>query len=265
MRRITRAEAICLKARPFRESSRLVTLFTTERGLVTCIARGARRPRSKFGAALDLFARSRVIYYHRDNRTLFTLSDAELVHSSHGLALDPARFLAAEQTAEFCLRVLHPHDPNPQLYHLLVTYLSTIESTLSAPLDDGRQPAIAESPYPLLVCSFLLKAASFLGFRPELSRCVVCRRPAGSRAACFDPARGGLLCTRCAGAEPGLALLQPADIATLVRLLYTPAAELPASASGSRSESVLPLVIGFLGHHFDRLVLNSFRRFAGLP
>jgi DNA repair protein RecO (recombination protein O) len=270
MRRIVRAEAICLRVRDYHESSKLVTFFTLEDGKVSCLAKGARRLRSKFGAALELFAQSRIIYYASETRTLLTLSDAELVHSFSAIALSPERFLAAEQIAEFTLRVIQPHDPSPQLYRLLLNYLITLES-LPALTPDSR----LLTPCPALVCSFLLKAASFLGFRPELRRCLICRRPLeDQRPAYFEPSRGGIICQRCAGDDPGGTRLDSAGLDTLAFLLYTPASEIASLVPSSSHPSPIPgpespvplldLVLGFLGHHFDPLLLNSFRWHAGL-
>jgi DNA repair protein RecO (recombination protein O) len=336
MRRIVRAEAVCLRVQDYHESSKLVTFFTLEHGKVSCLAKGARRLKSKFGAALDLFAQSRIIYYSHETRTLLTLSDAELVRSFSSLALLPERFLAAEQMAEFVLRVIQPQDPSPQLYQLLLNYLSILESlqdpvcSLQSPNSPGlhSELCILNSPYSALVCSFLLKAASFLGFRPELRRCLICRRPIESqRPAFFDPGRGGIICPRCAGDKPSGARLDSASLDTLCFLLYTPASEIaqvcsailqpaiginrqerqdakgkgemakceqgrqgrqgpgpdnlqsaicnlqspplvPSSANLQspigNPQSPLDLVLGFLGHHFDPLVLNSFRWHAGL-
>ena len=287
MRRIVRSEAICLRVQDYHESSKLVTFFTLEHGKVSCLAKGARRLRSKFGAALDLFAQSRIIYYSHETRTLLTLSDAELVRSFSGLATEPERFLAAEQMSEFVLRVIQPQDPSPQLYQLLLNYLSTLESLQSSDSANlqsaicnlqspGPRPPTPD-PYPALVCSFLLKAASFLGFRPELRRCLICRRPIESkRPAYFDPGRGGVICPRCAGENPSGARLDSASLDTLCFLLYTPASEIASLAASlvPRPSSPIPtpdsplplleLVLGFLGHHFDPLVLNSFRWHAGL-
>jgi len=297
MRRIVRSEAICLRVQDYHESSKLVIFFTLERGKVNCLAKGARRLRSKFGAALDIFAQSRIIYYLRETRDLYTLSDAELVHSFSGLANGPERFLAAEQMAEFVLRTIQAHDPSPQLYRLLLNYLSTLESLppLPSPAPDSPLP----TPCAALVCSFLLKAASFLGFRPELRRCLICQRPIESpRPAFFDTSRGGIICPRCAGERldtgktatvprverseglspvfASLTRLEPASLDTLAFLLYTPASEIASLASSlvPRPSSPMPaidspvplldLVLGFLGHHFDPLVLNSFRWHAGL-
>jgi DNA repair protein RecO (recombination protein O) len=292
VRRIVRSEAICLRVQDYHESSKLVTFFTLERGKVSCLAKGARRLRSKFGAALDLFAQSRIIYYSHETRTLLTLSDAELVHSFSSLALRPERFLAAEQMAEFALRVIQPNDPNPQLFRLLFNYLSTLESlqhpvcslqssgsaNLQSEICNLQSPSpqpLAPNPYPALVCSFLLKAASFLGFRPELRRCLICRRPVESqRPAYFDPGRGGIVCPRCAGDNPRGTRLDPASLDTLAFLLYTPASEIASLIQSPGSQSLVPspqpptplldLVLGFLGHHFDPLVLNSFHWHAGL-
>jgi recombinational DNA repair protein (RecF pathway) len=367
MRRIVRSEAICLRVQDYHESSKLVTFFTLERGKVNCLAKGARRLRSKFGAALDLFAQSRIIYYSRETRDLYTLSDAELVHSFNFSRLPTpdslSRFLAAEQMSEFALRVIQPHDPSPQLYRLLLNYLTTLESLQNpvgslqssgslkpqsatvidrrerqdakgegemAKCEQGRRdpgpdnlqsaicnlqspPPVSSSanlqsaicnlqspgPFPALVCSFLLKAASFLGFRPELRRCLICRRPIeSSRPAYFDAGRGGIICPRCAGERrdmtalsdrgrrgqsaedsdrvPSLTRLDAASLDTLAFLLYTPASEIASLATSlvprppppiPTLDSPIPLldlVLGFLGHHFDPLVLNSFRWHAGL-
>jgi DNA repair protein RecO (recombination protein O) len=302
MRRIIRSEAVCLRVRDYLESSKLVTLFTLDHGKVNCIARGARRLKSRFGAALDLFARSRVIYYWRETTDLYTLSDAELLRSHSNLAVSPDRFLAAEQIAEFVLRVIQPHDPNPQLYGLLLNYLRILESlqapVCSLPSSDSTDlhPASCtlHSPSSSLVCSFLLKAASFLGFRPELRHCLICRRPpSGGRDVYFDSGRGGIICARCAGERgdmtgiagtvpdcgapgagdcplpaiparvPSQTRLDSSGLDILSFLLYTPATDIaqvtPNLLPSTSCVPPLDLVLDFLGHHFDRLVLNSFR------
>jgi recombinational DNA repair protein (RecF pathway) len=322
----------------YHESSKLVTLFTLEHGKVNCIAKGARRLKSKFGAALDLFARARVIYYWNETRTLYTLSDAELIHASSGLSEPPERFLAAEQMAEFALKALQPSDPSPQLYRLLLNYLSILESlqvavcSLQSPDSDTLHSAaginrqerqdsnqdslqsssLAPSPQPRSPPphwapggAVILKAASFLGFRPELRRCLICRRPPEKdRAVFFDSARGGIVCARCSGEQPSasrsaqssivsrqspipVVRLDPASLDILSFLLYTPATEIASLDSAIlhsalctlNSPSFLPsslptpssllspldLVLDFLSHHFDPLVLNSFRWRAGFP
>ncbi|MEO0073564.1 MAG: DNA repair protein RecO [candidate division WOR-3 bacterium] len=242
MRRIVRTEACCLKRQRYRETSLLVTLFAKESGIITCIARGARRTRSRLAAALDRLAFSSIIYYSREDRQLYNLSDAVLIRSFAGVARDPVKFVAACQLAEVCLRGIRPYDPNPELFHLLITYLGE--------LDSGGAPTST------LVSSFLLKAASFLGFRPELSRCVAC---AGrlSEASWFDASRGGILCAACSTDDSHLIRLNEKERQLLLKLIFTPAAKL--SRLAELPIHIPALALNFVERHLQPLPLNSFR------
>jgi DNA repair protein RecO (recombination protein O) len=278
VRRIVRSDAVCLRVQDYHESSKLVTFFTLEHGKVSCIAKGARRLKSKFGAALGLFAESRIIYYWHEGRTLYTLSDAELIRSHSRIAESPERYLAAEQMAEFTIKAIQPQDTSPQLYQLLLNYLGLVETRAATP------SALLPDPFAPLVCSYLLKAASFLGFRPELRRCLICKRPPdGTHPVFFDAWSGGIICSRCSGERvelteadppdwdrvPSRIRLEPEGLDILSFLLYTPASEIasvspslvpnPQSPVANRQSPILDLVLSFLSHHFDPLVLNSFR------
>lgn len=244
MRRIVRTRALCLLARPHRESSKLAFFLTPDDGRLVLNARGARRLKSRFGAALDQFATSDIIYFWHEARRVYTLTDAELVCARRGLAAEPARFLAAQQVTEFLFRTGRPHDANPQLYRLANAYLDRLESATGSPRG--------------LVGSFLLKAASFLGFRPELRRCLRCRRPVDraepGEAWRFDPVHGGVLCPGCSG-EGASARLSPAEVAELAGLLHGRSEEV---AGRELSPGQLGLVLAFVSHHIDPLLLNSF-------
>jgi len=68
---------------------------------------------------------------------------------------------------------------------------------------------------------FMLELATRLGYRPELSRCVVCGA-ADDGWAGFSPELGGLVCRRCsAGDEPPAALAAGPEAAVLTELAET--------------------------------------------
>ncbi len=242
MRRIVRTEALCLRSVRHRESSKLVTLLTPDQGRLTCVARGARRPKSRFGAALEPFARSRVIYYWHQQKTVYSLSDAQLVRAHARLPLVPARYVAAEQMAELLLKTLRPEDPHPELYRLLAVYLEGLER-----IDGG---------FRTVVSSFLLKAVSFLGFRPELRRCLGCGRPAGGEGQwILDPERGGVFCDGCRELAPRGVVLEPGDLAELGRLLHTPVNDIIRAMP---ERHWLDAVLSHALVHLDIPRLNSF-------
>jgi DNA repair protein RecO (recombination protein O) len=239
MRRIVRTEAVVLCSRDWRESSRTVSFLTPDAGLVTVMARGARRPRSRTGAAVNLFAHSRVIYYRRENRALYNLSDAELLNAHSDIAAVPERFFCAGRMADFLLHALRPHDANEKLYALLLANLAVLQHSDTA--------------FPALLAAFLLKAASFLGFRPELRRCVACRSPVAGGPAWFDPLRGGVLCRDCA-AGPSLRPLTATELTDLDRLLHTPTVEV--AALDVTTDALAP-ILEFLATQFERMPIHT--------
>ncbi|MGQ9707703.1 MAG: DNA repair protein RecO [bacterium] len=224
MRRIVKTEIICLYQRHWHESSKIVTLFSPDLGLVKAVARGARRPKNRFGAALDLFARSQAVLYLKENRDLATLGDTELIDAYAGIALDYNRFLAAGTLARFLLRVLVQRNPEPRLFELLTRTLAALAATPSVQRQSGGT-------FSAMVGSFILKASAFLGFRPNLDRCVLChtqlnlspdKEPVSSIR--FDIRKGGLVCPGCTSETK--TTLTPEEVQTLQHLLHTPASRL---------------------------------------
>ena len=92
---IVRTEAFVLKAVRFGETSMIYRLFTRDRGVVPVIAKGARRPKSRFGAALGTFQRLLVTYYQKEGREVQTLSGVDLLAAHRGIAASLPRLEAA--------------------------------------------------------------------------------------------------------------------------------------------------------------------------
>lgn len=220
MRRIVKTEALCLRAQNWRESSKIVTLLTPDLGLLAGIARGARRPKNRFGgAALNLFARSRLTIYLRENRELCTIGDAELINAHPGIALEYHRYLTAGEIVKFVLTALAHRNPEYRVFELLKKTLATLSSTKTASTD-----------YSALRGAFLLKACSFLGFRPQLQLCVLCHYPIpqdiplSSTGIGFDIRKGGVVCSLCPA--PTKKPLSPEEVQILKTLLHTPGSQL---------------------------------------
>jgi DNA repair protein RecO (recombination protein O) len=237
-------EAVCLRTRNWHNSSCILSLFTREIGLIPATARGARRPKSRLGAVANLFTHSRLLLYPPRAGDLFLITEAELLNSFPGLSHSYENLTTASQISEFLLAALPPRQPEERLFQLLLTYLEQLAQLTpehnSAPI--------------LLLFSFLLKALTFLGYRPELGRCARCRRELEPQAT-FDPQLGALLCTACARTtghfEPALGSDQ---LQFLKKLLHTPASQLARLKLAPRNPVSEPAVVltllGFIRHHY---------------
>ncbi len=53
---LTKDFAICIRAADFSETSQIVTLFTRATGKIKAIAKGSKRPKSKFDGPIEIFS-----------------------------------------------------------------------------------------------------------------------------------------------------------------------------------------------------------------
>ena len=84
------ADALVLRTYKLGEADRIVVFLTRDRGKKRGVAKGARRPRSRFAGALEPLTESRVAYFESERRELVGLNYAEPVRSPLQLTADDA-------------------------------------------------------------------------------------------------------------------------------------------------------------------------------
>ena len=92
--------AIILRKMDFRETSRLIHLFTREKGSLTVLAKGAHRPKSPFLGVLDLFHLVDATIACKPEREIQTLTSALLQQGHQGLGHSPLRLACASYLLE---------------------------------------------------------------------------------------------------------------------------------------------------------------------
>jgi DNA repair protein RecO (recombination protein O) len=75
------ADALILRTYKLGEADRIVVFLTRDRGKKRGVAKGARRPRSRFVGALEPLTEVRVAYFENERRELVGLNYAETVRS----------------------------------------------------------------------------------------------------------------------------------------------------------------------------------------
>ncbi|MGD8396094.1 MAG: DNA repair protein RecO [Candidatus Eiseniibacteriota bacterium] len=239
---IERLEAIVLRSYPLRDTSRIVHLLTLERGHVKVVAKGARTPRSRFGAALEPFTQIRAVIYYKAQRDLQLLSQADIVCARRVLGRSVVRFAYASAVIELLEQVLAGEEAHAPLYEEVAATLSAIETAPEAELRARFM-------------GFVLRLLALLGYRPELERCVVCERPIAAGRG-FDALRGGVVCGACYAGDPGAQPLSEAGRRLMQRLGTSMAGERLERATGDEVARVLDV--------FLRMHLPSYRRLRSL-
>ncbi|MBI5711788.1 MAG: DNA repair protein RecO [Candidatus Eisenbacteria bacterium] len=234
---LVQSEGIVLKTYALGETSRIAVIYTREHGLIRLVAKGSRKTPSRFGFALEPLSRARFVYYHKTERDLHLLSKADLLAALGSRLADLRRLSHAEAALELIDRLVWGEEPHAELFDLLA---QTLEATVAAP----------EAALPAITIAFELQVASLLGYRPRLDACAHCGAPVSAERL-FSPARGGLVCDRCA-AEGGTVKLSADALAGLSLLLSRPVREAGDYVEVRRAGEILGVIEAFLRHHFQR-------------
>jgi DNA repair protein RecO (recombination protein O) len=236
-------DALVLHALDYRETSRIVRLVTREAGVVSAVARGAKRPKSRFGAALDLFASGAAQLVMNPTRDLHTLHAFDAAHARPGLAGSLDRFAAASAIAELCLRFGRESETGA-LYDAAVTALDDVASATG---EEVTSVGLAGA----------WRLVGEFGFAPSLDSCALCHSSIPDAAdVTFHHRAGGALCSACARNSRGGRKLPAAARETLA----TWARGESATVARSEARSHLRLLREFLEEHLaDGKHLRAFQ------
>lgn len=230
-------EAIVLHAFDYLESSRIIRLLTREAGVQSCLARGAKRSRGRYGSALDLFAEGSAQLYVKQNRELNNLGSFEISRTRNELAEDIGRFTAASTIAELSLRFAG-EEASPALFDTVVSVLDRIAAS---PPEHTVEAGLAGC----------WRIVSVLGFTPELGSCALCHNPIRhDEDATFSHSAGGVICRVCNRLSPGGGgrTIPAAARATIGRWLE---GDGPGVLADAEARSHQRLLREFLGHHLS--------------
>jgi DNA repair protein RecO (recombination protein O) len=157
------SDATVLHAFAYMESSRILRLATRELGVVSVLAKGARKAQRRFGTALDLFAEGEAQFYTKPGRDLHTLGGFDVTRARLALGTDLDRFAAAAAIAELVLHLAHD-EAQPTWYDALVTALDAVAA---APPGRARDAGLAGA----------WQLVGAFGVTPSLDACAHCHAP----------------------------------------------------------------------------------------
>jgi DNA repair protein RecO (recombination protein O) len=211
------------------EADRVLHLYTPQRGRLAAIAKGVRRPKSRFGGRLEPFFRLDLVLYEGRSE-LLTVTAAETVHPSarrrgHAGALD-----GAARACDAVGRLFADGEPHEGVYHLLANQLALLDAD---PAHATRGNALA----------FRLKLLLAAGFAPQLAACAACGD--ADHVVGFSGAAGGVVCAACeANAFP---LAEEAHV-FLVEALGRPLAAAPDASPRALAQAERA-ILETLEHH----------------
>ncbi len=185
------SEALILRSYPFREADLIVSFFARDRGKVRGIAKGVRRPKSRFGAGLERLSHSRVSYFEKQTVELTRIDRAELIGPPLTMRADYTVSLALDYFAEVADAMLPDHEPHDAYFRLLTLMLDTFWQGVQreSPKSGAEQGWLWQA-----VTYFSLWSLRLGGWLPPLQVCLETGVEfAPEETAYFDRSHSGLI------------------------------------------------------------------------
>lgn len=168
---------IVLSKTDYKDSDRILTLFSPEKGKITASAKGVKKQNSKLRAGSELFAFG--YYILNETRGRYTVTGYDSIDSFHELREDFDRLAFATLMLKITEKSVFESDG--EIFSLLIRSLDKLRSGNLSPT--------------FVSAVFLLKLCSLNGYEIFCDKCVLCEKK--EDLIFLSPDLGGFCCTNC--------------------------------------------------------------------
>jgi len=147
---ILSTEAIVIASQKYGDSSKIITFFTKDFGVIKAIAKGSLQIKSKFGSALEILSYVNINFYNKHEGHLQLLSDAEILRPYYNLSKSLEHITIGFALCETILKTLDENYKNSIIFANLVESLNCLNNLPFNPAN--------------ILIKFLIDLANILGF-----------------------------------------------------------------------------------------------------
>ena len=230
-----KARGLVIKEFDTKESDKRLLVLCKGMGRIMVYARGAKKPKSKFMSASQLFAYSDFVL--ACGQGFYSLAQTEVIRSFYGVRLDYDSLMAAHLFAEVCDKSTFPEHNLDGLLYLTIKSLRVLEKK-KFPAEQVR-------------AVFMLLALSFHGLKPITDACTVCSKPLNEISGNPYFAADGVTCKNCFMTKKTIVI----DFASINAINYVLNSKLADSfhftVSGKVLEKLTETVCFLWNSHFD--------------
>jgi DNA repair protein RecO (recombination protein O) len=180
---ILETEALVLRTYNFAEADKIVVCLTRSAGLIRGVAKGCRKLKSRFGAALEPFTLAKISYYQKENQELVSLSQVEILKSHFDLSSQAETLAGLAYMGDLVIEFSPPYQPNEKLFRMVSACLEAISES---------QPDLQ-----VILRYFEIWLLKLEGYLPDIRRCGECHRAFNENDRAFMGADMAFRCRTC--------------------------------------------------------------------
>lgn len=175
-----KTQAIVLKSNNYKDSGRMLTIFSLDKGLMYAKINGVKKPKAKLAFASQPFCFGEFIIVSKYGNTVINCSSIE---NFYELTKNFDNFIAGEGVLEIVSILARPEEANPELFLNTLKALKLLNYTKAQPL--------------AVLIKFLIAALKNAGYSINVNECVVCGNKSPQKVN-FSFELGGIVCSICA-------------------------------------------------------------------
>ena len=174
-------EGIIVSEVDYKESSKIINLYTKEYGIIGVLARGAKRLKSSLSGVTSKLTYGYFYLNYKENG-LSILTEVDVIESFKNIKKDLLKISYASFLTELVTQV-YKHENSNNIYEIYLNGLKKIEDNMD----------------PMVIVNIIeLKLLDNLGIKPVIDSCVSC---GSTDIVTISSYKGGLLCNNCLGNE----------------------------------------------------------------
>ena len=187
------------------ESDRVFSVFTSDYGRLEIFAKAIRKITSKLKSGIDIFSFSEVEFIQ--GKTYKTLTDAVSIDRFNNIKNSPERFKIISKISEVLDGFMNGQEKDGIASDLLYQALERLNNTSLKPKN-----------YNFVYYYFLWNFLSSQGYKPELKKCIICKKKISPYGIYFSSKDGGIVCEMCATPDKNYQKLN-SDVTKILRLI----------------------------------------------
>lgn len=205
---IVKMKGIIIAENNMGDFDKMLTMLTPGSGKISCVAKGARRPKSSLLAGTQFLCFGEYVMFKGQEH--YTISSCDIIEVFYNLRIDIKKLEYAVNITKIIQDVTNE---NENSYKVLQLYLNTLYM-LS---ETDKNPDFITS-------VFKIKLLCFLGFKPKIEECTNCKTK--ENLCYFSIKDNGLKCENCHKSDKGAIHISKGTAISLKYIILAPANKL---------------------------------------
>ena len=185
---------LVIKQTNYAEADRILHVFTDKLGIVSVIAKGARKYKSHQGSA------SQLLYYSAftlvSGKGMYTMRGASTVESFFSLSESLDKLALCTYLFDITKALVPENMPDEQVLSLLLNTLYILKTK--------------QRELPLVKAAYELRLLALTGFMVNCNQCSICANTTDENVY-FSLSRGGIVCSECVRPADAIKISRPAQ------------------------------------------------------